>query len=58
MARSRGLNHLVGQENKAQPGRDKFLENYPFFWQAVYDGDFIYASNVNQGLFVLDLIGD
>jgi len=58
VAMSRALNQLVGAENKAQPGREKFLENYPFFWQAVYDGDLIYGSNINQGLFVLDLLGD
>lgn len=58
VAKSRGLNQLVGEENRADPGRMKFLESYPFFWQAVYDGDLIYASNINQGIFVLDLVGD
>jgi hypothetical protein len=49
----------------AQPGpepgdrrRDKSLENYPFIWGAVYDGDLIYASDINQGIYVLDLLGD
>lgn len=58
VATSRGLNQLVGDENQAQPGREKFLESYPFFWQAVYDGDLIYGSDINQGIFVLDLVGD
>lgn len=58
VAKSRGLNQLVGKENRADAGRDKILENYPWVWQAVYDGDFIYASDINQGLYVLDLVGD
>jgi hypothetical protein len=58
VAKSRGLNQGVGDENRAEPGRDSFFENYPWVWQAVYDGDLIYASDINQGLYVLDLVGD
>lgn len=58
VAKSRGLNDGTGDENKADPGRDKSLENPTFVWQAIYDGDLIYASDINQGIYVLDLIGD
>lgn len=34
----------------------KELENNPaFIWGAIYDGDLIYASDINQGIYVLDL---
>lgn len=56
VARSHDLNRMVGDANKAAPGRDKTLENYPFIWQATFDGDRIYASDINQGIYVLDLI--
>lgn len=56
IAQSRGLNQLVGDANKADPGRAKDLESYPFIWAATYDGDRIYASDINQGIYVLDLI--
>ncbi len=56
VAKSQGLNQLVGEENKADPGREKTLDNYPWIWQAVYDGDLIYASNIPSGIFVLDLV--
>lgn len=56
VAQSRGLAQLVGDENKADPGRAKSLENYPFVWAATYDGDRIYASDINQGMYVLDLV--
>lgn len=58
VAQSRGLNQGVGNENKANPGRETFFEIYPWVWAAVYDGDLIYASDINQGIYVLDLIGD
>jgi len=58
VAKSRGMNLGVGAENKNDPGRDTFLENYPWVWHAVYDGDLIYVSDVNQGLYILDLLGD
>ncbi len=58
VAQSRGLNQGVGDENKADPGRETFFEIYPWVWAAVYDGDLIYASDINQGIYVLDLIGD
>ena len=58
MAVSRGLNRLVGVENRTEPGHDTELENSPFIWNAVYDGDLIFASDINQGLYVLDLEGD
>jgi hypothetical protein len=57
VAQSRALNLGVGEENKARPGRVG-LEHYPFIWGAVYDGDLIYTSDIAQGLYVLDLIGD
>ena len=57
VSKTHELNRLVGAENKAEPGREKFLENYPFIWNAVYDpnGSFIYASDINQGMYALDL---
>ncbi len=58
VAKSRGLNRGTGDENQADPGRDKELENPTFIWGAVYDGDLIYASDINQGIYVLDLLGD
>jgi hypothetical protein len=58
VAKSRGLNRGTGEENQADPGRDKSLENPTFIWGAIYDGDLIYAADINQGLYVLDLIGD
>jgi hypothetical protein len=58
VAKSRGLNQGTGDENQVDPGRDKALENPTFIWAAVYDGDLIYASDINQGIYVLDLIGD
>jgi hypothetical protein len=58
VAKSRALNRMVGEENKNDPGRDKELEHYPFVWQAIYDGDLIYASDIDQGLYILDLLGD
>jgi len=57
VAKSRGMNLGVGDENSNEGGRD-ILEHYPFVWGAVYDGDLIYASDIAQGLYVLDLIGD
>lgn len=57
VAKARGMNLGVGAENRAQPGRGQ-LESYPLVWQAVYDGDLIYASDIVQGLYVLDLVGD
>jgi hypothetical protein len=56
VAKSRGLNQMVGDANVAAPSRDKSLENYPFVWRATYDGDRIYASDINQGIYVLDLV--
>ncbi len=56
VAKSRGLNRGTGEENQADPGRSKSLENPTFIWGAVYDGDLIYASDINQGLYVLDLV--
>ncbi len=56
VAKSRGLNQGTGEENQADPGRSKSLENPTFIWGAVYDGDLIYASDINQGLYVLDLV--
>lgn len=58
VAKSRGLNRGTGAENQEDPGRAKSLENPTFIWGAIYDGDLIYASDINQGLYVLDLIGD
>jgi hypothetical protein len=58
VAKSRGLNRGTGEENQADPGRDKSLENPTFIWGAKYDGDLIYAADINQGLYVLDLLGD
>lgn len=56
VAKSRGLNAGTGEENQADPGRDRSLENPTFIWGAVYDGDLIYASDINQGLYILDLV--
>ena len=56
VAKSRGLNAGTGKENKADPGRDKELENPTFIWGAVSDGELIYASDINQGLYVLRLL--
>ncbi len=58
VAKSRGLNRGTGEENQADPGRSKSLENPTFIWGATYDGDLIYAADINQGLYVLDLVGD
>ena len=58
VAKNRALNLGTGDENQADPGREKFLEHYPFIWAAIYDGDLIYAVDINQGLYVLDLVGD
>jgi hypothetical protein len=58
VAFSQGLALGVGAENKEDPGRDNFLDNTPWVWQAIYDGDLIYASDIVQGIYVLDLIGD
>ena len=57
VAKARGMNLGVGAENRNEGGRDA-LEHYPFVWGAVYDGDLIYASDMAQGLYILDLIGD
>jgi hypothetical protein len=57
VAAARGMNLGVGEANRAVPGRG-FLESYPLVWQAVYDGDLIYASDIVQGLYILDLVGD
>lgn len=56
VAKARGLNRGTGDENSADPGREKSLENPTFIWGAIYDGDLIYASDINQGLYVLDLV--
>jgi len=58
VAKSRGLNQGTGDENQVDPGRNKQLENPTFIWAAVYDGDLIYASDINQGIYVLALIGN
>lgn len=58
VARVRGLNQGIGEENQEDPGRDKSLENPTFIWGAVYDRDLIYASDINQGIYILDLVGD
>lgn len=58
VATNRGMNQLVGEENRNDPGREKFLDNSPWVWQAVYDGDLIYASNITEGIWILDLLGD
>jgi hypothetical protein len=57
VAKGDALNRGVGEENQAEPGRDKSLENYPFVWGAVFDpnGSYIYASDINQGFYALDL---
>jgi hypothetical protein len=56
VAKARGLNAGTGEENQADPGRAKSLENPTFIWGAIYDGDLIYASDINQGMYVLDLV--
>jgi len=55
VSKSRGLNEGTGDENKADPGRDKALENPTFIWAAVHGGNLIYASDINQGIYVLEL---
>lgn len=54
VAKSRGLNRGTGAENNADPGRAKSLEHPTFIWGAIYDGDLIYASDINQGLYRSD----
>lgn len=56
VAKARGLNRGTGEENQVDPGRAKELDNPTFIWGAIYDGDLIYASDINQGLYVLDLV--
>lgn len=57
VAKSRGLTRLVGDENRADPGRDRFGESYPLVWAAQYDPlrRLIFASDINQGLYSLAL---
>ncbi len=56
VAENRGMPGGTGEENKADPGRDRSLENPTFVWGAVSDGELIYASDINTGLYVLELI--
>ncbi len=54
-AKIRGMYQGTGQENQADPGRSNSPEHPTFIWGAEYDGDLIYASDINQGLYILDL---
>jgi hypothetical protein len=57
VSRTWALDMMVGDENKTEPGRDHEAESYPNVWEALYDpdGSFIYASDINQGFYALDL---
>ena len=53
VAQARGLNDGVGAYKSAGGGGGL---SFPLIWGVVYDGDLIYASDIAQGIFVLDLI--
>jgi len=53
VAQARGLNDGVGAYKSAGGGGGV---SFPLIWGVVYDGDLIYASDIAQGMFVLDLV--
>ena len=54
VAQARGLNDGVGAYKRAGGGGESI--SFPIIWGVVYDGDLIYASDIAQGMFVLDLV--
>ena len=53
VAQARGLSDGVGAFKSAGGGGGL---SFPLIWGVVYDGDLIYASDIAQGMFVLDLV--
>ncbi len=53
LAQARGLNTGVGAFKSAGGGTGF---SFPLIWGIYYDGDLIYASDIAQGMFVLDLV--
>jgi hypothetical protein len=56
VAQARGLNDGVGAYKSAGGGGGDESISFPLIWGVVYDGDLIYASDIAQGMFVLDLV--
>lgn len=53
LAQARGLNTGVGAFKSAGGGGGF---SFPLIWGVYYDGDLIYASDIAQGMFILDLV--